>query len=516
MDLVPAKATFAPGEPIEVEVRGVAGSTSVRLLHLDRVVAQTEGETSAVFPPQPPGGYGVEAQSATTAVDVLADPLERTRYGFLTDFAPGRATEDATDTVRRLHLNAVQFYDWMYRHAALLPPEDVFTDALGRELSLETIRRFVAAVRDAGSVPMGYAAVYAVGRDEWPAWHDAGLFHPTGEPWKLGDDFLTIVDPTNERWVDHLAHDLARAREEVGFGGFQLDQYGWPKAALRADGTSVDLVEAFPALIDRLAHDQPDTRFIFNNVNDFPTWATADADQAAVYIEVWAPHTSLDDLARLIERAHSLSPSKSIIVATYLPSSSQAGQDILLATVFSHGATAILHGEARGILTDPYFVRHGELNAAGFETARLYYDFAVRYGDLLFDRAAVDISRTYVGGINTEILIEARAEVSSAPRPGTVWARALLLETGTLVSLIDLTKQTDVSWEGRKNSSPLLADVRLRLRRSGTGKPRFLFADPTGRPALTELPVEDELPYDAVSLPAFSTWAIVWVPRELP
>ena len=37
---------------------------------------------------------------------------------------------------------------------------------------------------------------------------------------------------------------------KVGFAGFHLDQYGAPKYALRADGTPVDLAEAFPALID--------------------------------------------------------------------------------------------------------------------------------------------------------------------------------------------------------------------------------------------------------------------------
>ena len=42
MELLPAKATFAPGEPIVVEARDVGGS--VRLLHLDRVVAEAEIE----------------------------------------------------------------------------------------------------------------------------------------------------------------------------------------------------------------------------------------------------------------------------------------------------------------------------------------------------------------------------------------------------------------------------------------------------------------------------------------
>ena len=57
------------------------------------------------------------------------------------DYTAGRDVEGVVDNFHRLHLNAVQFYDWMYRHARLLPPTDDFVDPLGRELSLATVRR---------------------------------------------------------------------------------------------------------------------------------------------------------------------------------------------------------------------------------------------------------------------------------------------------------------------------------------------------------------------------------------
>jgi hypothetical protein len=54
-ELLPAKATFAPGEPIAVEARGVRGP--VRLMHLDRLVAEASVDEGVVtFPPQPEGG----------------------------------------------------------------------------------------------------------------------------------------------------------------------------------------------------------------------------------------------------------------------------------------------------------------------------------------------------------------------------------------------------------------------------------------------------------------------------
>jgi hypothetical protein len=41
---------------------------------------------------------------------------------------------------------------------------------------------------------------------------------------------------------------------------------------------------------------------------------------------------------------------------------------------------------------------------------------------------------------------------------------------------------------------------------------RFLFAEPDSHPAMVELDAGDDGRYDSVALPAFSTWALVWMP----
>jgi dextranase len=523
--LVPAKATFAPGEPIEIEVRGLTAARTVSLWRLDEQVAAVEvdPETELVrFPAQPEGGYGVEAAGARTAIDVLADPLSRARYGFVADYARGRPIDGVVDNARRLHLNAVQFYDWMYRHAALLPPGDEFVDALDRALSLDTVRRLAGELRAAGSLPIGYAAVYAAGRDEWPAWEADGLFHANGEPWTLGEDFLRNVDPTSERWLAHFAEDLRESEREVGFAGFHLDQYGAPKVAFRRDGSPVDLASAFPALIDRLARELPESRLIFNNVNDFPTWATARADQAAIYIEVWPPHVTLADLAHLIEKAHGYAPEKSVVLAAYLSvyastadeRAAAAAQSFLHATVLSHGATALLHGEEQAALTEAYYVRHKQLADDSQSLAQAYLDFAVRYGDLLFDRAAVDVTTTQLGGVNEEVRLEAAVPAGPEARAGTLWGRVVQLPGGLLVSLIDLSAQDDLRWDAPKRPPAPLAGVRLGVERRTQSPPRFLFAAPEDQPALRLLDGRWDGRHDWVELPPFRTWALVWLPDD--
>jgi dextranase len=516
-ELLPLKATFLPGDEVEVEIRGNA--SVVTLTQLDRVVEQaTVVDGIARFGTLPEGGYGVEAGDAHSAFDVLADPLSRPRYGFVSHYEPGRDPAGVAENVRRLHLNAVQFYDWMYRHADLLPPEELFVDTMGRSVSLDTVRRLAGAISEAGSLPMGYAAVYAAGKDEWPEWEAEGLFHPNGEPWMLGD-FLWNVDPGNERWLAHFADDLRRALE-VGFAGFHLDQYGAPKRAVDASGRPVDLAEVFPLMIDRLARELPDARLIFNNVNDFPVWTTARADQDAIYIEVWPPHDRLGQLGTLVTKARALAPDKPAILAAYLAPYAQsdeagrAAERLQLATVFSHGATALVHGEEQAVLTEAYYVSHAQQSPESNDATRRYYDFAVRYGDLLFDRSAVEITGSTAIGINQEVMVDAPVPVSVECEPGALWLRLVQTSRGLLLHLIDLSPQEDDRWNEPKRPGRPLAGVRLRIERLTGAAQVFSFADPDDAPALQPLRAATDGRYDVVQLPAFRTWALVWIREE--
>ena len=512
-ELLPLRASFGPGDGVEVELRGFEEPTRVRLWHLDELIAEAEGMEVVGFGPLACGGYGVEADDVHTAVEVAGD-RSRLRYGFVADFGSGRDPRPIVDNARRLHLNSLMFYDWMYRHEALLPQSEEFADALGRTVSLATVRTFVASCREAGIAPLGYAAVYAVGRAARETWHDEGLFHASGKQWQLGDDFLWLVDPSSERWLDHLTREL-RAALDVGFAGFHLDQFGWPKRAVRKDGTVVDLAEALPKLIDRVRTALPDAHLVFNNVNDFPTASTASAPQDAVYIEVWPPHDSLGDLARLVDDARRLAPGKPVTLAAY-PSrypEDRGGLDAIrfhLATVFSRGATPLMHGEERALLVDPYYVRNHELDASGYETTRAYYDFAVRYADLLLDERAVDVTRTHWGGINEEIRVEAGAPVTADPTPGAYWVRVVSTTHGYVLHLIDLSAQHDVVWNGPKRPVQPKEGIRVAVERVG-GAPAAFAASPETSPALRRLDPQFDGRHDAVVVPAFKHWALVWI-----
>ena len=112
-ELLPRRASFRPGEAVEIEVRGAAGGTAI-VWHLGDRIAEFpyDGSGSLALPALPEGGYAVELGGLRTAVEVAADPRQRLRYGFVASYAPGKDVEAVADTVRRLHLSGVHFYDW--------------------------------------------------------------------------------------------------------------------------------------------------------------------------------------------------------------------------------------------------------------------------------------------------------------------------------------------------------------------------------------------------------------------
>jgi dextranase len=533
--LIPTKATFAPGETIEIEFVGASTGPkiAVQLWHLDRLIATAPiAEGLVCFDAQPIGGYGLVAVDVanlsvplvTGAMDVLNSPFDRPRYGFVAEFNTGRDPIDLVNTARSLHLNLIQFYDWAHRYAQLVPDTEEYLDPLNRPLSLATVQSMTASLAKIGSRSMGYAAVYAVGGVDWDTWKEAGLFKTDGEPHRFTDDLLLVVDPANERWMKHFITDLRRSMDEVGFDGFHLDSYGWPKRAQRADGTVCDLNDAFPQLLDRIREVFPASRFMFNNVNDFPTWTTASTDQDATYIEVWAPNTTLAHLGGLIDRARGFGSATPPILAAYLSvytnSPAAAADDaarFVMATIFSHGGTHLLNGESDTLLVHPYYPQNHAAEASTKQLMSRWYDFLVRYGDLLLGDDAIDVTRSYTGGINEDLYFSGPegVRICTDPEPGSIWVRVVRTHLGLVVHLINLVDQTEIDWDAAKNPVQLTCGIRLRLLKTLGGQTP-LVADPDRNPALQQLPIiDDGSAYDEIELPAIGAWTMLVLPEPL-
>lgn len=536
MNLVPSKASFSPSDSIEIELERSPGEEGreyvIQLWHLDTLFLESVAAGSKfVFAPQAFGGYGVKALDPTegmkcvaeTSFDVLNSPFERPRYGFVAEFGEGRSPDELVRTVRKLHLNMVQFYDWAYKYAQLVPDTEMYLDPLNRELSLATVRGMTKALSGVGSKSMGYAAVYAVGGTEWDQWKEAGLFKSNGEPHRFTDDLLLVVDPSNEKWMEHFTGDLDQSMKEVGFDGFHLDSYGWPKKAFKADGTICDSNDAFATLLTRIRRNVPSSVFMFNNVNDFPTWSTTQTDQDATYIEVWAPHASLRHLGLLIDRARACRQGFPPILAAYLSVFSTApvteandAARLVMATIFSHGGTHLLNGEGDVVLVHPYYPKNHKLDDATAQLMRDWYDFHVRYGDLLLAPEAVDVTRSYTGGINEDLIFSTAAGqvILTDPEPDAIWVRVVRTDVGLVVHLINLIGQEETNWDRGKSPIPDVKGLRLRfLKTLSVGLPYLVEPERSPWPAYIETK-DDGSDYLEIDIPDFGAWAMIVLPNS--
>jgi len=525
--LLPTRTSFRPEHPVAIEVRSLAAPGTLVVRHLGDPVRQVDVAADGIVDLErlPAGGYSVELGEARTAIEVTEDERAVLRYGFVVDYRPGRDLAAVQDNLRRLHLTGVQFYDWAYRHADLLGGGEQYADALGQPVSLDTVRALVEACHEVGSDALGYAAVYAVGPQEWATWEHDALLTATGTPYALGD-FLFVLDPAAPDWLDHFRADLAQATAQVGFDGFHLDQYGYPKRAHRPDGVHVDVARSFTTMIEGVRAELPESRLVFNNVNDFPTWSSAHAPQDAVYIEVWKPQLRLGHLAQTVTRARHEAGGKPVVIAAYqhvYDSAPAASADLAtgftMAALFSHGATHLLCGEADRILVDPYYVRNHATEQSTADLLHRWYDFSVAHAELLFDPRIVEVTSSFASDYNDDIEVAyAGTEVEQLATAGTVWRRITQLpdDRGYVVHLVNLTGQDDTRWDAPRHQPGDPGEGRLRIRRMGTELPRVRYADPDSQHTLRDAELSVDGDYVVATVPAPHQWQVVLVEPTTP
>lgn len=472
MELIPDSTHYSTDQSVVIELSAPAPSDSkivvTKLAEIVRTVPVACKATMVDLGRFERGGYGVHFEGGRTAFDVLSSAFERPRYGFVATMTPGVDIDAVTRNFRRMHLNLAQFYDWGYRHSQLLPPTRIYMDPLGLERDLDVVNELATAMSVQGTVPLGYSAVYAVGSDERERWSDSVIYRTDGEPYRLGEEFLILVDPAEPEWLEHYLSQLEDALEGTDLRGFHLDQYGWPKFAERRDGSRVDLSKSFVTLLAAIRDRLPEAKFMFNNVNDFPTWATAASPQDATYIEVWEPHGTLQDLGELATKALCYRPEHPPILSAYLSCYSEdetranAAANLVMATAWSHGASHLLLGESGNALTDPYYPRNHALAPESLTGFARWYDFAVRYGDLLFDPQAQDVTESFTSGINEDISFSG-AEFSTKAVAGTVWTRVVRTPLGLVVHVINLVSQDETNWDNGKNPVTTVRNAQLSL-----------------------------------------------------
>ncbi len=413
-------------------------------------------------------GVGIELSdgsfTATTAIDIGEGPV---RYGFLSDFAPGkRGKRDhmVRKNLLRNHITHTQFYDWAFRPHQFSPGhvESVYRDTMGKEIDLSRVQELVRLLQGCGIKCLAYGAVYAAGEEYALEHAEEALFDAHGRLFDLIGKFF-IMNLQNDLWRQRILAQYRYAVNEVGFDGIHMDTYGYPKVVWGYGDVSAHSLEGpFVDFINRWAADCGTTNNIFNNVGGWPAEATALAEQAACYIEVWDPHTRYRHLRNLVRAAAQYG--KPVVLAAYLlpfrqrdehtiPAGREplAAAQLLTATVSTFGATSLLLGEETAILTQPYYSDYTNLSPEEQESLRMYYDFQVRYRDLFYCPDLVDITESHLLGENGEFRITAEHfPVSWEGAAGSLWVTLRKSEERMVISLINLTEQDDDLWNSGK------------------------------------------------------------------
>jgi dextranase len=279
----------------------------------------------------------------------------------------------------------------------------------------------------------------------------------------------------------------------------------------------------FPPFIDdaraAIRRARPGTRVIFNAVGNWPIQAVAPTREDATYIEVWPPFDGYSDLQTLILEARRLAPAKQVILAAYvkplqgalgdaLPPA-EAATRLASAAIWANGGFHLLLGEANGALCDPYYPAYATLMPDFARVMRRYYDFVVRYENVLSDRRMV--TATEAAGL-------AAVRVAGAPaspfgQPGQIWTVARSMPGLRTVSLINLTAAKDANWNAAKPPPPPLRDLEVEIRVDGPVRGVFAASpdDEDGRaqPFSHHVTRHDGATWAHVRLPRLDYWSLI-------
>lgn len=524
LDLYPSQGCFAPSQSIRFVAEIEAQSAAPALLDL-WVQHLADPQVGVKIPLElkpgvqripiaweasgvAPAGYGVKAElsdasnqirsARTTAFDVLPHWTTFPRYGFVTDFFPERRdTNETIDELVRYHLNALQFYDWQYRHDRLLAPSEVYSDPLGRLLSLSTIRAFIDSARKRGMATMAYLAVYAASVSFWRAHPDWALYDHSGHPIPFGEDFLGLMNPSPGRpWAEYLLGECRRALAELPFDGLHIDQYGEPHQAWDVHAIPVDLPGAFAQFIQAAKDSTGGKTVLFNAVGNWPIETLAASAVDFLYIEVWPPQVRYSDLIEIIQNARALSNGKPVVVALYLPANRPANILLVNALVFACGGSRIELGERKRWLADPYFPKHQPVSPVLPGSLRRNYDFAVRYGAWIGPGGAdLDNSDVQIGG--------------------QVWRLVRRTRGWLVINLVNFNGLSpDPRWDEAHPAPQACKDLRMRLPLAERPR-RVLWARPE-QPKVgpKSLPFDYHKGWLSVRLPALEIWGMVVIEDE--
>ncbi|MEB5883142.1 glycoside hydrolase family 66 protein [Enterococcus gallinarum] len=558
MEIKLAKLQFQREETIEVLVTDLKKGESITLEVfdlVDRVVELTKSnnqEDSAIFAIEgrdllpsadkmkgfkivATQSNGNQTEKKTKIIDVVESAYDTPRYGFISDFSNDVDPEKTTQNLRNLHINLVQYYDWMYRHHELVSNDDVYVDAMGKTIDNNKVKEFIDVFTKNGIKSFGYAAIYGAQPEYFEKHPEQLLYTIDQKPIKFLPQ-IAFMDINKEcLWSNHIIEEFIKSLN-YGFDGLHLDTYGFPKEARNYQNKFRDLRKDIPVFIDDLRQEMLkasiDKGLIFNNVNSWPIDAVSKTSVDANYVEVWSPHDQYYDLYNLLRDAKFLTPNKQTILSAYMHPFIDLNDDseekdlaaaelstlYTMATIFSNGGFHLALGEENKVLTQAYYSDNTTLRSSFLEKLYRYYDFFVQNEKLLVDYRIIDETTTSVDGINGEITFS-NYECSSRPEKDKIWVTVKKLENNTILNLINFFGSEHLNWN-EKNYGEIkaLEEIEIKVDCIGKRVRRVMAASPDFEDSWEiiehEKEAKDNGEYCKFTLNKLQLWTTIYIEFE--
>jgi dextranase len=419
------------------------------------------------------------AESITTIGD---HPGERPVHGFATSFGDGDVAA-VLAWHRTLRSTVVQVYDWMASYTAPLGPPTGWKDPSNRPVSFDALRDLALGLRAQGAVTHAYVPIYAVGHGFAAEHPEMLMYEDNGEAIRFMDQ-IVLANPGNEAWQRHFVTSYGAAAEAIGFDGFHIDTYGYPRVAFDLDGHAIDMRAAYESFLRFARSAWPHTLTSFNQVNGVPSAAVLPPGPNFRYCEVWPPNDEWRHFEGLLDRSSGeagrleSSAGRTALrgsIACYPPvwaiddadGVEGPAREASLRTVVATeaiatmlGASALIYGDKGAALCDPYYPKHAVLSADELEEVTTWRHFALRCRDLFSD--GEDTSWYEIGDENGSVGVSAIAPVRPEPVAGSLFARVVHATDIVTVGVLDLTGSEHGRWS-EPTSHGSVSDVTVRV-----------------------------------------------------
>ena len=447
------RSAYLLGEPIAVsDLPASAASVRVRSAfgHL-REASLAEGTASFLAVPE--GTHALEVCDAGGSI--IAEEFFGVRQhrgedpvlGFVTSFDDA-SRDSVLAWLRDLRCTVVQVYDWMDSYSQALSTSEHYEDPLGRHIERAALEKLIVGIKEVGAVAQAYAPVIAAGRDLAAEHEDWRLLRNDTSPESLGD-LLEIMDPGNGEFQSYWIDNYGGAVDALGFDGFHLDTYGYPRDARNVRGEIVDVAERYASFVEAVRAARSEV-LSFNQVNGVPRGFVPPTSPSFRYVEVWPPNDQWRHLEGLLQRSAGGGEPHGDTLAIYPPVWGDDRLNALRTCVLSEavttvlGANALIWGDSDGALCHPYYVNHETLSDSERTVALEWHRFALRTRDLF--RVAVDTSWYELSDENASVTVSWNGASSPEPRGGALFARVFRNPDLIVVSLLDLSGSDTGSW----------------------------------------------------------------------